>query len=70
MSTNREIEMPQQRCPWASDDGLYRQYHDLEWGRPVADDQSPLYRFFHAALHGERAEDHLRYHSPSHTWRP
>jgi len=38
VSTDREIEMPQQRCPWASDDGLYRQYHDLEWGRPVAQD--------------------------------
>ena len=27
------------RC-WSSDsDDLYRRYHDLEWGRPVADDR-------------------------------
>jgi DNA-3-methyladenine glycosylase I len=26
------------RCPWAGDDPLYRSYHDLEWGRPVASD--------------------------------
>src|SRR6186713_1192497 len=26
------------RCWWASGDPLYRPYHDLEWGRPVADD--------------------------------
>jgi DNA-3-methyladenine glycosylase I len=27
------------RCWWAADDELYRRYHDLEWGRPVADDR-------------------------------
>ena len=27
------------RCWWGTGDPLYRQYHDLEWGRPVADDQ-------------------------------
>src|SRR5690349_23758432 len=27
------------RCWWANDDPLYRTYHDLEWGRPVADDR-------------------------------
>jgi DNA-3-methyladenine glycosylase I len=26
------------RCWWGAGDGLYRSYHDLEWGRPVADD--------------------------------
>ena len=26
------------RCWWPGDDGLYRRYHDEEWGRPVADD--------------------------------
>lgn len=26
------------RCWWCRDDSLYQQYHDLEWGRPVADD--------------------------------
>jgi len=27
------------RCWWCGDDPLYRRYHDLEWGRPVDDDQ-------------------------------
>jgi len=27
------------RCWWSVGDPLYRRYHDLEWGRPVADDQ-------------------------------
>jgi DNA-3-methyladenine glycosylase I len=27
------------RCWWCIDDPLYRSYHDLEWGRPVADDR-------------------------------
>ena len=27
-----------QRCWWCGDDGLYRDYHDREWGRPVAGD--------------------------------
>ena len=26
------------RCSWGASDPLYRTYHDLEWGRPVADD--------------------------------
>jgi DNA-3-methyladenine glycosylase I len=26
------------RCWWGAGDRLYRSYHDLEWGRPVADD--------------------------------
>ena len=26
------------RCWWSDSDALYRPYHDLEWGRPVADD--------------------------------
>src|SRR5436189_688285 len=26
------------RCAWGAGDALYRGYHDLEWGRPVADD--------------------------------
>ena len=26
------------RCHWCSDDELYQQYHDKEWGRPVFDD--------------------------------
>jgi DNA-3-methyladenine glycosylase I len=26
------------RCWWAEGDPLYERYHDLEWGRPVADD--------------------------------
>ena len=27
------------RCAWVSDDQLYRDYHDLEWGVPVHDDR-------------------------------
>ncbi|MDB5473714.1 MAG: DNA-3-methyladenine glycosylase [Devosia sp.] len=27
-----------QRCPWAGDDPLYKDYHDHEWGRPVTGD--------------------------------
>lgn len=26
------------RCWWCNGDALYESYHDLEWGRPVADD--------------------------------
>src|SRR6201995_861437 len=26
------------RCFWATDDALYRRYHDEEWGMPVHDD--------------------------------
>jgi DNA-3-methyladenine glycosylase I len=28
-----------QRCAWAGDDPLYRDYHDREWGVPVHDDR-------------------------------
>ncbi len=27
------------RCWWCVDDELYRHYHDVEWGRPLADDR-------------------------------
>ncbi|HJP66611.1 MAG TPA: DNA-3-methyladenine glycosylase I, partial [Actinomycetota bacterium] len=27
------------RCWWCVGDPLYERYHDLEWGRPVGDDQ-------------------------------
>lgn len=27
------------RCKWVTDDPLYIQYHDQEWGRPVRNDQ-------------------------------
>ncbi|MGL4606685.1 MAG: DNA-3-methyladenine glycosylase I [Eubacteriaceae bacterium] len=27
------------RCAWATDDPLYKKYHDEEWGMPVHDDQ-------------------------------
>jgi DNA-3-methyladenine glycosylase I len=27
------------RCWWSDSDDLYRRYHDLEWGRPVANDR-------------------------------
>ncbi|MDR0953985.1 MAG: DNA-3-methyladenine glycosylase I [Rikenellaceae bacterium] len=28
------------RCGWCGDDPLYRDYHDKEWGREVADDRT------------------------------
>ena len=28
------------RCGWVSDDPLYQQYHDREWGRPLKDDRA------------------------------
>ncbi|RUT31214.1 DNA-3-methyladenine glycosylase I [Arsenicitalea aurantiaca] len=28
-----------ERCFWAGEDPLYRQYHDTEWGRPVGSDE-------------------------------
>lgn len=27
------------RCEWCGDDELYQQYHDIEWGRPLKDEQ-------------------------------
>lgn len=27
------------RCAWCTDDAIYREYHDTEWGVPVYDDQ-------------------------------
>lgn len=32
------------RCQWVSDDPLYIDYHDKEWGRPVYDDRT-LFEF-------------------------
>lgn len=28
-----------QRCAWVSDDPIYIEYHDREWGRPIYDDR-------------------------------
>jgi DNA-3-methyladenine glycosylase I len=28
------------RCRWAGEDGLYRSYHDDEWGRPMAGEEA------------------------------
>ncbi len=36
--------MELKRCPWCEKDDLYRRYHDLEWGKPVRDDQK-LFEF-------------------------
>jgi len=36
--------MAKTRCGWVSDDPLYIQYHDEEWGVPVLDDQK-LFEF-------------------------
>ncbi len=32
------------RCGWCEKDDLYREYHDMEWGKPVYDDQQ-LFEF-------------------------
>ncbi len=32
-------DTPLQRCGWCGDDPLYVDYHDREWGFPVADDR-------------------------------
>ncbi|WP_196891174.1 DNA-3-methyladenine glycosylase I [Aureivirga marina] len=32
------------RCNWVSDDALYKEYHDKEWGVPVYDDET-LFEF-------------------------
>jgi DNA-3-methyladenine glycosylase I len=32
------------RCPWAGDDPVLRDYHDLEWGRPVEGESAYLER--------------------------
>ena len=37
MPTTRPTEI--RRCSWCGDDPLYVAYHDMEWGRPVADDR-------------------------------
>jgi DNA-3-methyladenine glycosylase I len=36
--------MARQRCAWAGEDVLYRQYHDTEWGVPLHDDRA-LFEF-------------------------
>lgn len=33
-------EMPLIRCAWCSNDPLYQQYHDQEWGQPLLDDHA------------------------------
>lgn len=35
----RRIILDKQRCEWVTDDQLYIDYHDEEWGNPVHDDQ-------------------------------
>ena len=37
--------MNKERCFWVSDDPVYIDYHDHEWGRPVYDD-AKLYEMF------------------------
>jgi len=36
--------MKNNRCPWVSDDPIYIEYHDNEWGVPVRDDRK-LFEF-------------------------
>ena len=33
-------EMPLIRCAWCSNDPLYQNYHDQEWGQPLFDNQA------------------------------
>ena len=40
------------RCPWATKDPLYIDYHDNEWGRPIYDDRL-LFEFL--ILEGQQA---------------
>ena len=40
------------RCSWCTDDPLYQQYHDQQWGVPVTDDQT-LFEFL--VLEGAQA---------------
>jgi DNA-3-methyladenine glycosylase I len=44
--------MNRQRCAWAGNDELYRQYHDTEWGVPLHDDRA-LFEFL--VLEGAQA---------------
>ena len=32
------------RCSWCSNDQLYKNYHDIEWGVPISDDNK-LFEF-------------------------
>lgn len=34
------LSMEKIRCAWCEKDDLYRNYHDLEWGKPVYDDET------------------------------
>ena len=33
-----------QRCDWVTEDSIYKEYHDNEWGKPVYDDKT-LFEF-------------------------
>lgn len=39
-----KADLSKQRCAWAGEDALYRQYHDTEWGVPLHDDRA-LFEF-------------------------
>ena len=42
---SRRLHLMKKRCDWATEDELYIEYHDREWGVPVHDDQR-LLEFF------------------------
>ena len=45
ISLNKNMETKEViRCGWCEKDDLYRNYHDLEWGKPVYDDET-LFEF-------------------------
>lgn len=37
-------QLDKEVCPWVGEDALMREYHDMEWGRPVHDDRK-LFEF-------------------------
>lgn len=39
MSHKQSASKPIHRCEWCSDDPLYQDYHDNEWGVPIKNDQ-------------------------------
>ncbi|MGR8919098.1 MAG: alpha/beta hydrolase [Gammaproteobacteria bacterium] len=39
-------------------------------GEPVSKKSGNLFKFFNAAVNGERAEKYLEFHAPSNSWRP
>ena len=52
MDRTKSKGCPLIRCGWVSSQPLYQEYHDLQWGRPVLDDQE---LFAKLCLDGQQA---------------